>query len=66
MGIAHAFKKPTLLLLHSRDAKIPNDIPFDINMHRILTFGTVQALRSHLKNELPTIGGRKYFDSGVV
>ena len=56
MGIAHALGKPTLLLVHSEDGNVPDDIPFDIRVQRILPYGTAQSLAAHLDTQVPTAG----------
>lgn len=56
MGIAHALNKPTLIMIHSSNGMVPDDIPFDIRVQRILPYGSTQSLRAHLKAQLPTIG----------
>lgn len=56
MGIAHALNKPTLLLVFSENGCVPDDIPFDIRVQRILPYGTTQSLRGHLKAQLPIVG----------
>lgn len=61
MGIAHALKKPTLLLLYSKDGRIPDNIPFDIKVQRILSYGTTQTLVAHLNAQLPEVGNKKSY-----
>lgn len=56
MGIAHALNKPTLLLAYNEKGVVPDDIPFDIRVQRILAYGTTQTLRSHLSSQLPLVG----------
>jgi len=56
MGIAHAPSKPTLLVVYSADGTVPDNIPFDIRVQRILPYGTTQSLRAHLKAQLPIVG----------
>jgi hypothetical protein len=52
LGIAHALNKPTLMLVYSKTNSVPTDIPFDVRVQRILTYGTEQTLRAHLKGYL--------------
>jgi len=52
MGISHALGKPTLLSVYSHDGNVPNDIPFDIKVQRIIPYGTLQSLRCQLKSHL--------------
>jgi predicted Rossmann-fold nucleotide-binding protein len=56
MGIAHALNKPTVLIVYSRTGNVPDDIPFDVKVQRILPYGTTQTLRTHLINALPGRG----------
>jgi len=56
MGIAHALNKPTILIVHSRGGNVPDDIPFDVKVQRILPYGTTQSLRTQLVNALPGRG----------
>jgi hypothetical protein len=38
MGIAHALSKPTLLVVYSADGSVPDNIPFDTRVQRILPY----------------------------
>lgn len=58
MGISHAFSKPTLLLIFSRDGSIPTNIPFDLRVQRIIPYGTTQSLRAQLNENLPKASSR--------
>lgn len=54
MGISHALGKPTLLTVFSRDGNVPEDIPFDVKIQRIIPYGTTQSLQIQLRELLPT------------
>jgi predicted Rossmann-fold nucleotide-binding protein len=58
IGVCHALKKKTVLVVHSRDGTVPSDIPFDIRMQRVLPYDTVESLRAQLKDYLSPIDSR--------
>lgn len=48
LGIAHAFGKKTLILIYNQHGKVPDDIPFDIKVERILAYGNSDTLKQQL------------------
>jgi hypothetical protein len=53
LGICHALGKPTVLTVFAKDGEVPEDVPFDIKVQRILPYGTVGSLRVQLENVVP-------------
>jgi predicted Rossmann-fold nucleotide-binding protein len=63
LGICHALNKFTVLTVFSPDGEVPEDIPFDIKVQRILPYGTAGSLRAHLEKTVPeaTTSGDRAF-----
>lgn len=55
LGICHTLGKPTVLTIYSVDGEVPDDIPFDIKVHRILPYGTKDSLRVQLEHTVPEV-----------
>ena len=50
LGIGHALRKPTLMVVYSKEGTTPDSIPFDVRVKRIFPFGSLQSLRSILED----------------
>lgn len=55
LGIAHALSKPTILTVFNEYGRVPQDIPFDIRIQRVLTYGTVDSLEKQLDQHIPRL-----------
>jgi len=53
VGIAHALRKPTLLLIYSQDGRVPDDLPFDVRGQQILAYSKPESLVRLLQERLP-------------
>jgi predicted Rossmann-fold nucleotide-binding protein len=65
IGICHAFRKATLLVIFSRDGSVPSDIPFDIRVQRVFPYDTVQSLHKQLMDNLPSVSGSSLVGRGT-
>jgi hypothetical protein len=52
VGIAHALRKPTVLLIRSQDGKVPANVPFDLSGQQILPYLQPESLVTLLKERL--------------
>lgn len=55
IGIAHTLGKPTILTLYDKFAKVPDNIPFDIMVQRILPYGTRETLELQLNEQIASL-----------
>lgn len=52
LGISHTLGKKTLISIYNKNGKLPNDIPFDIKVERILSYGTIESLKQQLLDHI--------------
>jgi hypothetical protein len=55
LGIAHTFGKPTIIFIYNQYGCVPDDIPFDIRVQRILPYGTNQSLELQLDEQIRAV-----------
>jgi len=55
LGIGHAFGKTTLITIFNKYGKVPEKIPFDIAVQRVLPYDTLQTLKDVLEQHIPAL-----------
>ncbi len=55
LGISHALGKQTILTIFDKYGRVPDGIPFDIKVQRILPYGTQSTLISQIEKHLPEV-----------
>jgi predicted Rossmann-fold nucleotide-binding protein len=54
-GIAHTLGKSTILTIYNQHGRVPDDVPFDLKMQRILPYDTADSLRMQLLEEIAAL-----------
>jgi hypothetical protein len=55
LGISHALNKRTIITIFNSDGIVPDDIPFDIKVERVLPYGTQESLKHQLEIHISSI-----------
>ena len=52
LGLAHAFRKPVLILMKGSQEDVDREAPFDVKTHTILSYSQIDGLQERYRSML--------------